>query len=45
MENAYQILAGKAEAKILNEGITMCLEIKYYNKSVRQHKLNYLFIV
>jgi len=29
----------------LNEGITMCLEIKYYNISVRQHNLNYLFIV
>jgi len=25
--------------KILNEGITMCLEIKYYNISVRQHNL------
>jgi len=24
---------------ILNEGITMCLEIKYYNISVRQHNL------
>jgi len=23
----------------LNEGITMCLEIKYYNISVRQHNL------
>ena len=23
----------------LNEGITMCLEIKYYNTSVRQHNL------
>jgi len=24
---------------VLNEGITMCLEIKYYNISVRQHNL------
>jgi len=24
---------------LLNEGITMCLEIKYYNISVRQHNL------
>ena len=23
----------------LNEGITMCLEIKYYNISIRQHNL------
>ena len=27
------------QSNILNEGITMCLEIKYYNISVRQHNL------
>jgi len=27
------------QKNILNEGITMCLEIKYYNISVRQHNL------
>jgi len=29
----------KQNENVLNEGITMCLEIKYYNISVRQHNL------
>ena len=37
----YMLPTYKIEAVIivLNEGITMCLEIKYYNISVRQHNL------
>ena len=35
----YVLSARPEIGDILNEGITMCLEIKYYNISVCQHNL------
>jgi len=37
--HSLDCLAGVIHVLVLNEGITMCLEIKYYNISVRQHNL------
>jgi len=42
LERSLKRLLDEAETGLLsflNEGITMCLEIKYYNISVRQHNL------